>query len=138
MKKRKMLVSLLLALALVFSISGSAFAATPPSNVVNLFKKFPMIWEYMESPSNYTFILQRFLRNYNSDTNWWITYSGGVDGIFGPGTDAAIRAFQRSVFSNQLEWDGVAGPKTWEKICNNLDYRLIFKLFQFFKILFAK
>src|SRR2546421_50752 len=36
-------------------------------------------------------------------------YRGGIDGVAGPGTRAAVRAFQRG---HRLPADGVAGPRT--------------------------
>jgi peptidoglycan hydrolase-like protein with peptidoglycan-binding domain len=38
---------------------------------------------------------------------------GGIDGVYGPKTETAVRAFQ-SV--SGLEVDGIVGPKTWAKL----------------------
>ena len=36
-----------------------------------------------------------------------------VDGIFGPKTESAVKAFQKKV---KIGVDGIVGPKTWEKM----------------------
>jgi spore cortex-lytic enzyme len=43
----------------------------------------------------------------------WGYYTGSVDGIYGGGTTAAVKAFQQK---NGLTADGIAGPKTLEKM----------------------
>jgi hypothetical protein len=45
-------------------------------------------------------------------------YSGLVDGIFGGGTDSAVRAFQ---LSKQLAVDGNVGPETWGALFGGAD-----------------
>jgi peptidoglycan hydrolase-like protein with peptidoglycan-binding domain len=39
--------------------------------------------------------------------------TGGVDGIFGAGTESAVRRFQGE---RSLTVDGVVGPRTWDEI----------------------
>ncbi|MDP8928306.1 MAG: peptidoglycan-binding protein, partial [Actinomycetota bacterium] len=38
---------------------------------------------------------------------------GGIDGLYGPGMERAVRAFQKS---RGLEVDGVVGPRTWAEL----------------------
>src|SRR3954452_5562200 len=39
--------------------------------------------------------------------------TGGVDGVFGASTEAAVRRFQRD---RALTVDGIVGPRTWDEI----------------------
>jgi peptidoglycan hydrolase-like protein with peptidoglycan-binding domain len=39
--------------------------------------------------------------------------TGGVDGIFGPKTEAAVRVFQQD---HGLAVDGIVGPRTWAEV----------------------
>ena len=57
---------------------------------------------------NITKLLQEKLVSLGYNTN-------GVDGIFGSGTDNAVRLFQKS---NGLVSDGIVGKNTWKKILN--------------------
>ena len=45
-------------------------------------------------------------------------YSGGIDGIFGLGTENAVKAFQKA---NGLVADGIAGPRTIAALNQNAD-----------------
>ena len=58
---------------------------------------------------NITKLLQEKLVSLGFDTN-------GIDGIFGNGTDYAVRAFQGRC---GLIADGIVGPNTWRKLLNN-------------------
>ncbi|MBO5525654.1 MAG: spore cortex-lytic enzyme [Clostridia bacterium] len=52
----------------------------------------------------------------------WGYYSGAVDGVYGAGTVAAVKAFQKM---NGLTADGVCGLKTFEALGMNDSYNVI-------------
>jgi lysozyme family protein len=45
-----------------------------------------------------------------------------VDGIFGPKTEAAVRAFQRAVHADvpSMAVDGIVGPMTWQALVSGM------------------
>lgn len=57
---------------------------------------------------NITYILQAILYCKGYNTN-------GVDGIFGSGTESAVKSFQKA---NGLTVDGICGKNTWTKLCS--------------------
>jgi peptidoglycan hydrolase-like protein with peptidoglycan-binding domain len=52
--------------------------------------------------------LQKLLYEKGYDPN-------GLDSVFGPGCEKAVKQFQRD---NGLKDDGVVGPLTWNKLMN--------------------
>lgn len=61
--------------------------------------------------SLYTVGIQRVV--YCSGFGESATYDGFADGEFGPGTEAALQAFQRA---EGLADDGIVGPQTWARL----------------------
>lgn len=57
--------------------------------------------------------MQALIVAYGGEAADLINESGGYDGIFGSGTDEALKLFQEA---HDLEADGVCGPLTWAKL----------------------
>ena len=70
------------------------------------YSKYPVLKK--GSKGEYVYTLQKLLVSKGYDPK-------GVDGIFGPGCDAAVRKFQRD---KKLVVDGCVGPKTWGALYN--------------------
>lgn len=70
------------------------------------YSKYPVLKK--GSKGEYVYTLQRLLVSKGYDPK-------GVDGVFGPGCDAAVRKFQKD---NKLVVDGCVGPKTWGALYN--------------------
>lgn len=45
----------------------------------------------------------------------------GIDGKFGPDTQKAVKEFQKDVFTDHKEWDGIVGPNTYEELIVDID-----------------
>ena len=44
-----------------------------------------------------------------------------IDGKFGPDTEKAVKEFQKDVFTDKEEWDGIVGPNTYEELIVGVD-----------------
>lgn len=55
--------------------------------------------------------LQKCLIKLGYSCGYW-----GADGSYGPATKSAVQEFQKDVFDDKKEWDGIYGPKTYNKM----------------------
>lgn len=85
------------------SYDGTADEAPAPATPVKPEAKRPTLRR--GAKGEYVFELQTLLKKDGSELE--------IDGIFGPGTQSAVRAFQKR---HKLQVDGIVGPKTWAEL----------------------
>ena len=90
----------------------TSFVEYPKNTITPDYSKYPVLRR--GSRGDYVYILQRLLvaKGYNPN---------GIDGIFGPGCEIAVKNFQSDNVDNsgkKLVVDGIVGPKTWEALYN--------------------
>lgn len=95
---------LLTLFASLVAIVGLLISATPAAALAS----WPVV-RYGDSGPNVTTV-QYLLRHRG--------YTLTVDGIFGPGTESQVKAFQSA---NGLTVDGIVGPNTWSKLVVTVD-----------------
>ena len=81
----------------------------PMRNIVVIAEKMPTIKKGDASSSVWT--LQTMLKNMGY-------YTGALDGLFGPATENALKAFQQNINKvyRTMEVDGICGPKVWSRL----------------------
>lgn len=114
-KSFKRIMTMLLAVVLVFALAVSAYAIT--STWKSRIEGFTRVSISRNPTSNYVKVLQRFLICYNDTTNQLIIDGGGVDGIFGQKADSAVREFQSKM---KLAVNGDCGANTWGAVASCL------------------
>lgn len=85
----------------------TAFIEYPKTQVKPDYSKYPILKR--GSRGEYVYTLQRILVNKGYNPN-------GIDGIFGPGCEIAVKNFQSDntdLDGKKLVVDGCVGPKTW-------------------------
>lgn len=80
----------------------------PPAPIVNWWPRMPEIRQGASGPAVRTLQGLLLARYYHLGTTGQAR--DGIDGIFGPLTDAAVRTFQGQA---HLAIDGIVGPQTW-------------------------
>lgn len=113
-KVMKRIVPLVLVVVMCVCMAAPAFAATgTPTNIMGAFPS-----QSTDSYSNgYTKVVQRFMYVYNDTTRGYIKTSGGIDGIFGNKTEAAVIAFQTA---RGFSTDGIFGNQSWPWLAGRL------------------
>jgi len=109
-KLSKSILSLFLIILLLSSLSLSALATYTVK-----WAQFPT--QSISSYNSYTYGLQAILNCYSTGT---FKALGGVDGIFGSGTQSAVIIYQ---LNEGLASDGIVGSATWQQLWGNLSYR---------------
>lgn len=64
---------------------------------------------------------QSMLALLNYDIGNYGPNKDGIDGIYGPYTKNGVIEFQKDVFEDSNEWDGMVGPKTYDKLIELVD-----------------
>lgn len=82
-----------------------SYSSIQPSTKVDV-SKYPVLKK--GSKGSYVTKLQTILVEKKYDPK-------GIDGVFGPGCDKAVRQYQKDM---KLVVDGCVGPKTWDKLVN--------------------
>ena len=87
------------------------YDVSAPTVITPDYSKYPILRR--GSRGDYVYILQRLLVAKGYDPK-------GVDGIFGPGCENAVKNFQKnnSFEGKKLVVDGIVGPKTWGALYN--------------------
>jgi peptidoglycan hydrolase-like protein with peptidoglycan-binding domain len=105
-----------LLLLLALGLSTPAWSAPPQQNAADDtdFTKAPIVWPTIkmgdlsvDGPLNRRVAAVQYLLRGRG------FYKGKIDGVYGPKTVAAVKAFQKS---KRLKVDGVAGPQTLPKL----------------------
>ena len=100
-------------LILLLALAAPIVTAAPAKKLPKSVKKAPvLVWPRISQADRFSYsatnvtMLQLLLRHRGF-------YKSEPDDVFGPKTQAAVKAFQKQ---SGLKADGVVGPQTWEKL----------------------
>ncbi|HEY0075566.1 MAG TPA: peptidoglycan-binding protein [Abditibacteriaceae bacterium] len=99
-------------LILLFILFAPQFVnAAPAKKAAKTVKKAPvLVWPHLSRANSGDITNVRMVQLLLRHRGF---YKAGIDEVFGPKTEAAIKAFQKTA---GLKVDGVVGPQTWNKL----------------------
>ena len=76
---------------------------------------------YKKNKNDYVKRVQTMLTLLGYDVGHYGDGKPAIDGLYGPDTAEGVREYQKEIFNEPIEWDGIVGPKTYTELLSDIE-----------------